>query len=206
MKTSDAYASLLRVGTPVLGIREASERLGLSSKRTTLHLRSLERAGLVRRIQPGVWALGTRIDPLVLPAYVADPFPAYVSVWSALRFHGMIEQIPRGTWAVTTGRTRHVQTALGLVELCHITPDLFGGFGGTLEQGFVATPEKALFDLVYLRAPAGGGTRLPELELPAAFDHDELQTWIERINSPRLRTLVRRGIERAISTAACSDG
>ena len=46
MRSADAYAELRRLGRPIVEIGEASTRLGLSQKRTTLHLRTLEEAGL----------------------------------------------------------------------------------------------------------------------------------------------------------------
>lgn len=52
------------------------------------------------------------------------------------------------------------------------------------------SPEKALFDFAYLSA---GRSRLfatlPELELPRGFRKSELRRWLERIPSPRSRTL-----------------
>ena len=113
----------------------------------------------------------------------------------------MIEQIPRAVSVVSTDRTRRVVTTLGVYEIHHIVPELFDGFTGSQESGYLATPEKALFDTIYLRAPAGGGVRLPELELPPAFDEGKLQEWLDRIQRPRLRTLVARGLDSALAQA-----
>ena len=66
----------------------------------------------------------------------------------------------------------------------------------------MAIPEKALFDAVYLRAPAGGRLYLPELTLPENFDaDDQLAGWLGRIARPRLRTLVARGLSTALKQA-----
>jgi predicted transcriptional regulator of viral defense system len=201
MRSADAYADLLRLGRTIVKTDEAATRLGLSPKRATLHLRSLEQAGLVRRIKPGLWALRPDPDPFSLPPYLTAPFPAYVSIWSALARHEMIEQIPRVVSVVSTARTKKVKTTIGRFEIHHLAPELFDGFTGSLESGYIATPEKALFDTVYLRAPRGGRLRLPELELPPSFDQRKLNEWLNRVSRPRLRTLVERGIEAALANA-----
>ena len=201
MRSTDAYADLLRLGRPIIEAREASSRLGLSLQRTNVLLRSLAQAGLARRVRPGLWALGQTPDPFSVPPYLTAPFPAYVSGWSALARHGMIEQIPRAIFVVSTGRTRRAVTSLGVYEIHHLSPELFDGFTGSQESGYLATPEKALFDTIYLRAPAGGGLHLPELELPAGFDAARMQEWLRTIERPRLRTLVERGIDAALAQA-----
>jgi predicted transcriptional regulator of viral defense system len=205
MRSADAYADLLRLGRPVVEITEAATRLGLSEKRTSGHLRTLEEAGLVRRIRPGLWALRPEIEPFALPPYLTAPFPAYVSVWSALARHGMIEQIPRSISVVSTARSRRARTTLGVYEIHHIVPELFDGFTGSTASGYIAMPEKALFDTVYLRAPAGGTLHLPEIELPPTFDKSKLHEWLEQIETPRLRTLVSRGLDTALAAAVTAD-
>ena len=201
MRSADAYGDLLRLGRPIIEAREAAARLGLSLKRTNLLLRSLEQAGLARRLRPALWALGHDPDPFSVPPYLTAPFPAYISIWSALARHGMIEQIPRAVSVVSTDRTRRAVTTLGVYEIHHLVPELFGGFTGSQESGYLATPEKALFDAIYLRAPAGGGVHLPELELPPGFDEGRLQEWLGRVQRPRLRTLVARGLDAALVQA-----
>jgi hypothetical protein len=112
----------------------------------------------------------------------------------------MIDQIPRQISVASTAQTRRVVTTLGVYEIHHLVPELFDGYTGSQDTGYLATPEKALFDAVYLRAPAGGRLFLPELTLTENFDADnQLQEWIGRINRPRLRTLVARGLTTALA-------
>lgn len=202
MRASDAYGELLRLGRPIIETREAAVRLGLSVSRTSHLLRSLEQAGLVRRLQVGLWALRPDPEPFSLPPYLTAPFPAYVSFWSALARHGMIEQIPREISVASPDRTRRAVTPLGVYAIHHLAPELFDGYTGSEESGYLATPEKALFDTIYLRAPAGGRTFLPELVLPEAFEADKLQEWLARVARPRLRTLVARGLEAALAQSS----
>lgn len=201
MRTIDALGELRRLGRPIVETGEAGARLNVSSDRASQILKSLEDAGLVRRVRQGLWALQPTVNPDSVPPYLTAPFPAYISFWSALARHEMIEQIPRQIFVASPDRTRQVKTTIATYSIHHITPDLFDGYTGSPEAGYLATPEKAIFDTVYLRAPRGGGVYLPELELPAGFNQERLKNWTERVARPRLRTLVERGLEKVLANA-----
>jgi hypothetical protein len=71
---------------------------------------------------------------------------------------------------------------------------LIGGFEpyGTLQQFDLATPEKALFDVLYLSAQKGRRfAHLPELTLPDGFTASAVDGWIARIGNVLLRGAVR---------------
>ncbi|MBA3433829.1 MAG: hypothetical protein H0U08_07015 [Actinobacteria bacterium] len=183
---------------------EAVARLGVSPVRTSQILRSLEDAGLVARLRHGLWLLEPDLDPFVIPPYLTSPFPAYVSLWSALSEHGMIEQLPRQVFVCSPGRTQQLRTTRAIFAIHHLAPDVFGGYTGTSDRGYLATPEKALFDTVYLPLARRGQLFLPELELTTAFDRSELQRWIERIRAPWLRSAVMREVERLLASRPMS--
>jgi hypothetical protein len=137
------------------------------------------------------------VDALALPGYLTAPFPAYVSLQSALYRHGMISQIPSVTYAVSVARTRTFDTPLGTVSVHHLDPAFFFGFETVGEgRGAMATPEKALLDALYL-GPAK--TRLfcalPELEWPRGFSVRRAREMIGRIGSARRRGMVRARFE-----------
>jgi len=201
MRMTDAYANLQRMDRPVIGTREAAVRLALSTSATSQLLRRLERSRLVRRLRRGLWVLRPETEPFAVSRYLTAPFPAYVSFWSALARHGMIEQIPRLVYVASLGRTRKIKTSMGDFSIHHLVPELFGGYRQIDEGGHLATPEKALFDTVYVLTPKGGQIHLPELELTAAFADVELAGWTDRIANPRIRTLVRRGLDSALAGA-----
>ena len=202
MRSADAYGELLRLGRPIIETREAATRLELSVSRASHLLRSLQEAGLARRLRHGLWAIRPDVDPFSVAPYLTAPFPAYVSFWSALARHDMIEQIPRQIFVASLDRTRRIPTSIGTYSIHHLVPELFDGYGGSEETGYLATPEKALFDTIYLRAPRGARIFLPELSLPENFDEGQLQGWVSRIARPRLRTLVSRGLEEALAKAS----
>jgi transcriptional regulator with XRE-family HTH domain len=54
--------------------------------------------------------------------------------------------------------------------------------------------EKALFDYFYVASASGRSrARTPELDLPASFSRKQVESWLVRIRSVRLRTRVRAG-------------
>jgi predicted transcriptional regulator of viral defense system len=204
MRQTEAYAQLRDLGGAAVGTREAAALWRTEEGTARRRLQSLAEAGLVTPIRRGLWSVETDLDPFAVAPYLTAPFPAYVSTFSALAAHGMIEQIPGRVSLVSLDRARRIQTALGAYDVHHIAPELFGGFVDWHRGGSIASPEKALFDLVYLRAAAGGRAYLPELTLPDGFDHDALGCWKDRIESPRLRTLVDRRLMELVDGAVAT--
>jgi predicted transcriptional regulator of viral defense system len=201
MKAAEAYAELRRLDRPVFTTREAAAVWRDEQTSASRRLVGLERAGLVRRIQRGLWALDPEIEPRVVGPYLTAPLPSYISLSSALAEHGMIEQIPRQISLVSLARPRRIVTSLGVYVVHQLAPELFGGFDGGERSGYLARPEKALFDLTYVRAAAGSRAHLPELLLPEDFDRSELNRWSERIANQRLRTLVTRRLRELLREA-----
>ncbi|MDQ3725782.1 MAG: hypothetical protein M3335_07845 [Actinomycetota bacterium] len=202
MKPIEAYGDLMRMGRPVLSTREAAARWQADRVTTGRRLRAMEEAGLARHLRRGFWALDPGIAPFAVAPFLTAPFPAYVSLWSALAHHGLIEQIPRQISVASLDRSSRIETSIATYSVHHLAAEVFGGFEGSEAIGYLATPEKAIFDTVYVRAAAGGQAYFPELELPAKFDCAALDGWVERISSPRLCTLVSRGIEAVLRGAS----
>ena len=196
-----AYADLLGMGPRVMQTREAAARLGMSISAASRLLSRLEHSGLVRRLRRGLWALSPDIDPFTLPPYLTAPFPAYVSFWSALARHDMIEQVPRRIYVASLARTRRITTSDGDYSIHHVAPEVFGGYREVDGRGQLATPEKALFDTAYLLAPRGGKVYLPELRLPKGFAQAETRYWTNRIRDRRIRTLVGKRLKSTLAGA-----
>lgn len=201
MKTTDAFSDLRRLDRPVIETGEAAARLGLTSSRASRVLREMEGAGLVRKLRHGLWLIDTSIEPFALAPYLTAPYPAYVSFSTALRKHGMIEQIPRQIFVASLDRTGTVETPVANYSIHHLAPEVFGGYAGTAKSGYLATREKALFDSAYLPSANRLRAYLPELELPSGFDTEALFTWTDAISAGWLRTKVRRSLEQWIQEA-----
>ena len=197
----DSFATLIRLG-PIVHTGEAAAALGVSLSQVSRSLRKLEAAGLARSVRRGLWIVGMDpVDPRSLAEEITRPYPAYVSFLSALNTHGMIDQVPREISIASLDSAKRVATSLGRFSVHHLPPELFGGW--TERNGIkLADPEKALFDLAYVSAVHRGRLRnLPELELPRGFKRSSMQRWLDRIPSPRVRTLTSRAVRQALSRA-----
>jgi len=201
VKPVEAYGDLVEMGRPIVTTREAATRWRTEQGTAGRRLRAIEAAGLAKQLRRGLWALDPRIEPFAVPHFLTAPHPAYVSLWSALARHGLIEQIPRQISVASLDRSRRIETSIGTYEIHHLAPEVFGGFSGTEREGYVASAEKALFDTVYVRAAAGSRAYFPELELPPDFDRDAVDHWVDRIGSSRLRTLVSRRLRNTLRGA-----
>lgn len=117
----------------------------------------------------------------------------YVSLQSTLAFYSLIpEHVPVIT-SVTTARPARWETPLGIYEFRHIKTDLFRGYRlidlGNAQQAFVATPKKAILDLVYLEPESDSLEYLSELRLQhlETLDIEALYDQARTTNSPKLR-------------------
>lgn len=122
---------------------------------------------------------------------------SYVSLQSALAYFGMIpEHVPTVT-SVTTQRPARVETPLGRFLFRHIKKNWFKGYRqvdlGSDQKAFVATPEKALLDLVYLTPGADNYDFLVELRLQnlESLDRKTLVHLARMSRSPKLRRAVK---------------
>lgn len=76
--------------------------------------------------------------------------PSYISLVSALRFHNLTEQIPHIIYMVSYKRHRPVPYLNGYeVEFVTVKKGMFYGYEKN-DGAMVATPEKAVIDMLYL--------------------------------------------------------
>lgn len=200
MKALDAYAELQGFGKPVVTTGDAAVRLKTTLSAASRILGRLRTSGLVTAVRRGLWSLRTDLDPLALPEYLTVPFPAYVSLQSALYFHGMISQVPQVIFVASLGRTRRVTTSIATYSIHRLVPEFFGGYHtDTSPEIKMATPEKALLDVLYLAAARSRlFARLPELELPEGFRVRECRRWLAKIPAAYRRKMVADRLERIL--------
>ena len=204
MRSALAYADLRRFGRIVISTEEAALRLHATHSAACRTLGRLAQAGLVTSLRRGLWLLAENVDPLSLAEHLAAPFPAYVSLHSALYLHGLITQVPRVIYVVSLGPTRRVPTRLGTFSLHRVAPDFFGGFRHQPGTGIpLATAEKALVDVLYLtNARSRLFARLPEIELPSRFSARAARSWIARCRTPSRRAMMTARLDALLRRAA----
>lgn len=192
MNQIEALQRLQALATPVVESRDVAALLQVSGSNATTILRRLAAEGMIIHLRRGRWLVNQRIDRLALPELILAPYPAYISLQSALFHHGMIEQIPAVIYAVTPARTHRLSTPVGTISFHRMPPELFKGFElSTASDAKIATPEKAMFDLVYL---APGRSRvfsvLPELTIPRRFQWQRLNEYTSLVKSAGRRAFI----------------
>jgi predicted transcriptional regulator of viral defense system len=164
------------------------------------------------RLQLGRWVKSGRLLQLrrgfycVAPPYRSElPHPfdvanrlkrsSYVSLQTALAYYDLIPDTVQSTLSITGRRPERLSTSLGVFEYHHMRPTLLFGYQ-LIDTGaskfLIATPEKALLDLVYLQV--GGcspeyleGLRLQNLE---RIDQQVLSNQAMKFHSPRIERAV----------------
>ena len=127
--------------------------------------------------------------------------PSYVSLQSALAWHGMIPEHVPAVVSVTSGRPREYRTALGDYLYRHVKTPRFHGYRRIEVQrgqfAFVASPEKALLDLIHLTPRADGWPYLRELRLQnlASLDPKRLRRMAKDSGGPKLERAAERLVE-----------
>jgi predicted transcriptional regulator of viral defense system len=204
MTSIEMHARILRMGANVFRTADTAAYLGFPVSAASRLLGRLARAGHLLRLRHGLWTIPGRLDPLALPGHLTGPFPSYVSLQSALYYHGLVSQIPNVIYAVSVGRTRVFRTPLGTVSIHHLQPDFFFGFDLLETDGVaMATPEKSLVDFLYLRPARSSLFRaLPELDLSSRFKVESARRAIGRIPSVRRRALVAHAFDELLTTAS----
>ena len=93
-------------------------------------------------------------DPFLVASRVT--WPSYISMWSALRYHNLTEQLPQTIWVVTTKKRRNarIEFAGTAISFVIVSPKYFFGYDKVDFEGFdifVADPEKSIVDSMLFR-------------------------------------------------------
>jgi len=167
----------------------------VSARQVRLQLSRWGKAGRLVQLRRGLYALAPawrKVEPH--PFLVANRLQrgSYVSLQSALAFHGVIpEHVPVVT-SVGPGRPETVRNALGAFQFNHLAGRLLFGYArlevAPQQFAFVASPEKALLDLVYLTPGAASREYIGELRLQNvdALDMHVLDELAARSGKPKL--------------------
>jgi predicted transcriptional regulator of viral defense system len=92
--------------------------------------------------------------------------PSYISSWAALQYYNLVTEATYPITSVTPKVTRSYQTKAGNFAYQSINKDFFSGF--YLSKGkfdfYIASPSKALFDLLYFRTRQFRGVRMEDIK------------------------------------------
>lgn len=167
---------------------------GHSMAQVRLQLDRWEKAGKVTKITRGVYSLSSpylSIVPNVFSMSSVLRPSSYVSLQSALSFYGLIPEHVASTVGVTTGRPWQVSSSFGRFVFRHIKTSLFFGYEQLSlkdQYFFMATPEKALLDLLYFTAGSDDPAYLESLRLQnvSQLNLEILQETADRMKSKKV--------------------
>ena len=91
--------------------------------------------------------------------------PSYVSSWTALQYYNLATEAIRSVTSITSKVTRDYETKAGTFAYQSINKNLFSDY--SLVKGkfdfYIASPSKALFDLLYFRTHQVRSVRFEEI-------------------------------------------
>ncbi len=119
---------------------------------TKLLLYRLKKSGLIFQIERNKYTIHK--NAFLIASHII--WPSYISLWSALRYYNLTEQIPHSFWVVSPAKrgkraVRHLDTEIIFVSC---KPKYFFGFKKINYNGFeifIAEPEKAIIDGLLLK-------------------------------------------------------
>lgn len=122
--------------------------------------------------------------------------PSYLSLEKALEYHHLIPEGVGVFTSVTTKRPEKLTTPLGTFDYRHIHSSLFWGYESFLIQNqtaFMAHPEKALLDLIYLKHIHLTMDYLKEMRLQnlETIDSQRLNEYAGRFEKPWISQAVK---------------
>lgn len=188
------------IGRPVFTSREIAALRGSSVSAAGRALKRMAQRRLLLGAARGLWCVPTdpRFTPFALVLYLAGGRQAYVSFFSALHLHGLIEQIPQVIYAATTGHTRIAKTPVGTYSFHRLDPRFFVGFDWYQgrQEFLIADPEKALVDCLYISSRRGRRFgHFPEIDLSGRFSFRRASDWIAQIHDARIREYAARRLK-----------
>jgi len=153
------------------------------------------KSGRVRQLRRGVYQMQSiagveSAHPFMLANRLSKG--SYVSLHSILSHAGMIPEYVPVTTSITTARPEVVDTPAGRFQFRHVAKLLFWGFEerevASGQFALMATPYKALMDLLYLTPRSDDSAWLRELrcEPPDGYEPDVLTETAQRMGSAKV--------------------
>src|SRR3989339_526896 len=118
-----------------------------------------KKQGLIFQLSRGMYTFNlASVDYLQLATTL---YPnSYISFEYALQLHGVIHEVPAVITVATSSRSRRLRAEPYMLEYTHLKKELIFGYE-LRNKAYIATPEKALADILYVMAR---GQRITELD------------------------------------------
>lgn len=167
---------------PLLDTTSFQRLFNISSRNTVYKtLQRLTKQNILQRLNPGKY-LVTNLKPSKFAIANFLYSPSYVSLESALNHYGILPQFPFTITSITTKRTKAIENH-STYDYSHLSPQFYWGF--EQQQDFIiATPEKALLDLMYFASKGLRQLPVDELDL-SVVNKKKLKNNAKNITTPQ---------------------
>jgi predicted transcriptional regulator of viral defense system len=153
-------------------VYQLGNQLGLKDSTVDTYISRFLKYKEIHRLKNGLYVSADFFDKnrndISYSFYLANIIrtPSYVSSWAALQYYNLTTEAIHSVTSVTTKVTRDYQTKAGNFAYQSINKPLFTDF--TLAKGkfefFIASPPKALFDLLYFGTSQFRGVPLKNIK------------------------------------------
>lgn len=174
----------MKSGREIYSIQQLANLIGKPKRITKVYFSRLVKKKLAKRLLRG--RISFTDDDYIIATQMVEP--SYISLNSALLFHGIIQQIPTQVECITTKNSFRFPK-LG-ITYHKISPSLFFGYEKHKKGNsyiLVAEPEKALIDAVYLNAI----DKLSSLEILEKIDLKKVTEFLKRFKGKGKKKLER---------------
>jgi len=159
---------LRNIKKPYFGYEELARTLGISTASARVTASRYVKMGVLVRIKRNLyvrsesWDTATKEDKFII-ANLGET-PSYISLMTALDYYGITTQMQRDFFeSVAVQRTKTISVRGTVFRYSKISSDLYFGFEKK-DGFFIATPEKALLDAVYLISYGRYALDLPSID------------------------------------------
>lgn len=184
MNIYDIRDMALKSKRAVYSAQQLANLIGKPKPVATVYLSRLVRKGLAKRLLRG--RISFVEDDYVVASQLVEP--SYISLSSALAFHGLLAQVPARIECVTPGNSRRYKR-LG-ITYHKIPASFFYGYERHWKGSsyvLVAEPEKALLDALYLNRISESTAR----ELLGKLNRERLTAYVARFHGKGKKKLER---------------
>ncbi|MFH1752307.1 MAG: hypothetical protein ABH821_05215 [archaeon] len=163
----------LESGRAVYSIQQLSNLIRKSKAVSTVYSSRLVQKGLAERVLKG--RISFEKDEFIIATQLIEP--SYISLNSALLFHGLIQQVPKNIECVTTKNSLKFKK-LGITYHKIQSSMLYGFKKHKKGKSYImiAEPEKALIDGLYLNV----------------YTRKDLQELKGKLSKPRLKEMIKK--------------
>lgn len=174
----------------LFGINDAKKVFATSKDNTVYKLlQRLEKKNIIKRIENGKYLFSfTEVSDFEIANFLFSP--SYISLESALSFYGILSQFPYTITSVTSKKSKRVVYEDKEYEFVHIESKYFYSFLKK-DKFLIASPEKALIDMLYFMAKKLRSIPVEELDL-SKINKKYLVNMAKRYECIPLKKLVNR--------------